>query len=304
MTLFIPTQPARPQFHAAQLAAPAGDSVDAAVTRAIRHLAEHWQAPPSLEELAETVAGMSPAHFQRRFKSLVGISPKRFAQQLTLTRAKDLLARRANLLDASLDLGLSGPSRLHDLFVSAEAMTPGEYKARGRSLEIRWGVHASPIGPAVLGMTERGLAFLGFGDERSGRASLERDWSAATLVRDDRTTAPVARSIFDRGKAAGQRDAPLPVLLRGTNFQLQVWRALLKIPRGSIATYGDVARTIDERGEGRSVRAVGMACGANRVAYVIPCHRVIQSTGALCGYAGGLDRKRALLALEQVPNGD
>lgn len=275
----------------------AGEPVDAAVTRAIRHLAERWQDPPSLEELAQTVAGMSPAHFQRRFKSLAGISPKRFAQQLTLTQAKHLLSRRRSLLDASLDVGLSGPSRLHDLFVSAEAMTPGEYKARGKDLVIRWGVHATPIGPAVLGMTERGLCFLGFGDEQSGLASLARDWSAATLVHDPRTTTPAARAIFDR---PGDRrpGIPLPVLLRGTNFQLQVWRALLRIPHGAIATYGDVARAIDEHGEGKSVRAVGMACGANRIAYVIPCHRVIQSTGALCGYAGGLDRKRALLALE------
>jgi AraC family transcriptional regulator of adaptative response/methylated-DNA-[protein]-cysteine methyltransferase len=282
---------------AIQAAPVAAHDIDAAVTRAIRHLAEHWQDPPSLEDLSQNVAGMSPGHFQRRFKALAGISPKRFAQQLTLTHAKHLLSRRTSLLEASLSLGLSGPSRLHDLFVSAEAMTPGEYKACGKDLVIRWGVHATPIGPAVLGMTGRGLCFLGFGDERSGLAGLERDWSAATLVHDPRATTPAARAIFERREGEWP-DAPLPVLLRGTNFQLQVWRALLRIPHGSIATYGDVARAIDERGEGKSVRAVGMACGANRIAYVIPCHRVIQSTGALCGYAGGLDRKRALLALE------
>jgi AraC family transcriptional regulator of adaptative response/methylated-DNA-[protein]-cysteine methyltransferase len=292
MTLLFPST-----NHRTREEVPTAGDIDAAVTRAIRHLAEHWQDPPSLEALAERVAGMSPGHFQRRFKALAGISPKRLVQQLRLTRAKDLLARRASLLEASLELGLSGPSRLHDLFVSAEAMTPGEYKARGKDLVIRWGVHATPIGPAVLGLTDRGLCFLGFGDGKTGLASLERDWSAATLVHDAGATRPIARRIFERA-GGGKSGSPLPVLLRGTNFQIQVWRALLKIPYGAIATYGDVAKAIDETGGGRSVRAVGMACGANRVAFVIPCHRVIQSTGALCGYAGGLDRKRALLALE------
>lgn len=253
---------------------------------------------------------MSPAHFQRRFKARAGISPKRFCQHLILTRAKDLLSRRVNLLDASLGAGLSGPSRLHDLFVAAEAMTPGEYKARGRSLVIRWGVSESPIGPALLAVTDRGLCWLGFSAQREDVAKLQRNWSEATLVHDQRAIDPIARAIFQAPPARparssgceARRNLPLPVLLRGTNFQLQVWRALLNIPHGAIATYGDVARSLEDQmpGAARAVRAVAAACGSNPVSYLIPCHRVIQSTGALCGFGWGLDKKRALLALEKA----
>lgn len=297
-----PEQPARSPSHSTH---------DDAVTRAIIHLARHWDAPPSLDELANQVAHMSPAHFQRRFRARAGISPKRFCQHLTLTRAKDLLARRVNLLDASLNAGLSGPSRLHDLFVAAEAMTPGEYKARGRSLVIRWGVCESPIGPALLAVTERGICWLGFAAQRQDIEKLGSNWSEATLLHDQRAVAPIARSIFTPattgparfgGQARSEDRLPLPVLLRGTNFQIQVWRALLRIPHGAIATYGDVARSLEDQmpGATRAVRAVAAACGTNPVSYVIPCHRVIQSTGALCGYGWGLDKKRALLALEQA----
>lgn len=274
-----------------------------AVTRAIIHLARHWDDPPSLEELAEKVARTSPAHFQRLFKSRVGISPKRFCQHLTLTRAKDLLARRTNLLDASLAAGLSGPSRLHDLFVSTEAMTPGEYKHRGRSLVIRWGTAGSAIGDALLAITDRGLCWLGFSADAGDIEKLHSNWSEATLIRDDEAVAPLAKRIFSAAGRESKARLPLPlsVLLRGTNFQIQVWRALLRIPWGSIATYGDVARSIESEvpGATRAVRGVAAACGTNPVSYVIPCHRVIQSTGALCGYGWGLDKKRALLALER-----
>ena len=284
---------------------------DDAIAHALRRLAAEWQAPPTLEALAAG-AGLSAAHFQRLFKARVGISPKRFAQHLSLTHAKALLARRrASLLDAALDSGLSGPSRLHDLFVAAEAMTPGEYKSAGRDLVIRWGVHASPLGPALLATTDRGLCWLSFGDEREGFAELADDWRAATLVRDDDATRGTAAAIFARpaarNDAAGARvgpgsaraaGGPITVLLRGTNFQMQVWRALLRIQPGAVTTYGDLAASLAPDGSPRAVRAVAAACGANRVSYLIPCHRVIQSTGALCGYRWGLAHKRALLALE------
>ena len=290
---------ARPQVTRARSISPDQERADP-VTRAIIHLARHWESPPSLEELAEQIAHASPAHFQRLFKARVGISPKRFCQHLTLTRAKDLLTRRANLLSASLATGLSGPSRLHDLFISAEAMTPGEYKERGKSLTIRWGVADSPIGPALLATTERGICWIGFSAEAADIEKLQRNWAQAALVRDDRAIGPLARRIFAAHASAHSKPTPLPVLLRGTNFQIQVWRALLRIPWGSIATYGDVASSLehDTPGATRAVRAVAAACGTNPVSYVIPCHRVIQSTGALCGYGWGLDKKRALLALE------
>ena len=272
----------------------AGESLVAA---AIHDLARRWQDPPALEELAET-ARLSPAHFQRLFRARVGISPKRFAQHLALTRAKALLARRRSLLEASLGAGLSGPSRLHDLFLAAEAMTPGEYKAAGRALAIRWGIHLSPLGPAVLGITHRGICWLSLGDEEAGIAELHEDWSAATLMRDDAAIAPIARAILSPRPAPRSACGPITVLLRGTNFQMQVWRALLRVQPGAVATYGDVARAIDPEQSASAVRAVAAACGANRVSYLIPCHRVIQSTGALCGYRWGLDHKRTLLALE------
>ena len=289
----------RPATTRATSLSPRDEAADA-VTRAVIHLARNWESRPSLDELAEKVAHTSAAHFQRLFKARVGISPKRFCQHLALTRAKDLLARRVNLLDASLFAGLSGPSRLHDLFISAEAMTPGEYKQRGRSLAIRWGTADSPIGRALLAMTDRGLCWLGFSAQAADVEKLQRNWSEATMIRDDRAITPVARRIFTAHGPARSKPTPLPVLLRGTNFQIQVWRALLRIPHGSIATYGDVARSLEGQTPGatRAVRAVAAACGTNPVSYVIPCHRVIQSTGALCGYGWGLDKKRALLALE------
>jgi AraC family transcriptional regulator of adaptative response/methylated-DNA-[protein]-cysteine methyltransferase len=287
-----------PQKAALQPAA--GKAADDVVTRAILYLAEHWDAAPSLDDLAHRVGGVSPAHLQRLFKARVGISPKRFCQHLTLTRAKDLLARRINLLDASLRAGLSGPSRLHDLFVAAEGMTPGEYKTRGRSLVIRWGICPSPIGPALLALTHRGICWLGLSATPADVQRLQKSWSAATMVHDESAVQPVAQRVFYPTSARHATHAPLPVLLRGTNFQLQVWRALLRIPYGAIATYGDVARALEPEapGAGRAVRAVAAACGSNPVSYLIPCHRVIQSTGALCGYGWGLNKKRALLALE------
>lgn len=272
-----------------------------AIARAVLHLAQRWQSPPSLQELAQDVAGMSPAHFQRLFKARVGISPKRFCQQLTLTHAKDLLTRRVNLLDASLSSGLSGPGRLHDLFVSGEAMTPGEYKQHGRALVIHWGVCESPIGASLIAITDRGVCWLGFSAGDADIQKLKRNWSEARLIRDDARIAGVGRRVF-YPRPRGGVSAPLPVLLRGTNFQIQVWRALLRIPNGAIATYGDVAGSLERQtpGAARPVRAVAAACGTNPVSYIIPCHRVIQSTGALCGYGWGLDKKRALLALENT----
>ena len=263
-----------------------------AVAEAIARLAEQWENPPPLDELARR-AGMSPPHFQRVFKRFVGVSPKRFAQHLTLTRAQGLLARRATVLDAALDSGLSGPGRLHDLTVRCLAMTPAECRDRGRGLTIRVATIATPIGPALVGVAPRGLCWLGFGDAGEQRRQLRETWSNATLANDSDAANGIERQLAAASsKAANQ---PITVALAGTNFQMQVWRALLAIPPGRVATYGDLATSI---GRPAATRAVGAACGSNRVSWLIPCHRVIGSTGTLTGYRWGERHKRALLARE------
>ena len=263
------------------------------VAAAIRYLVAHYDEQPSLEEVA-AIAGLHPHHFQRIFKRWAGISPKRFAQYLTVEHAKDLLAADESVLGAALDVGLSGPGRLHDLFVACEAMTPGEYKAQGRDLVIRYGVHDSPFGKVAIGLTDRGICWLGFADDTADPASaLAAEWGEATLVRDDAAVARIASQLFDGGQGSG-KDLP-PLLLRGTNFQVKVWQALLRIPPGHVASYQQVADAI---GNPAAVRAVGSAVGNNPVAVIIPCHRVIRKSGAINDYRWGEPRKRALLAWE------
>ncbi|WP_245593592.1 bifunctional transcriptional activator/DNA repair enzyme AdaA [Azospirillum halopraeferens] len=279
-----------------------GDPVDArhhrAMAAAIRHVAERWTEQPTLEDLAG-LAGMSPFHFQRLFTRWVGISPKRFVQYLTLDGARRLLDDNRSLLDTALDVGLSGPSRLHDLFVACEGMTPGEYKALGDGLTIRWGLHDCPFGRALVGLTARGVCWLSFSDrDDAGDALAEftAAWPAARLVEDAAATAPVAARVFGPAAPAGAGE-PLRLLLRGTNFQIKVWEALLRIPEGAVASYEDVARAI---GQPTASRAVGAAVGRNPVCVLIPCHRVIQKSGIIHNYRYGVPRKRALLAWEQA----
>lgn len=264
----------------------------AAIARAIDFLVASYQDQPSLAQAA-AVAGLSPDHFQRVFSRLAGISPKRFIQYLTLGHAKAVLERSHSVLDAALDAGLSGPSRLHDLFITCEAMTPGEYKAGGAALVIRWGVHPSPFGPVLAAVTGRGLVWLGFVmDERAAAvAHLATSWSRATLIEDAAATRPAVERAF--GWSTPTR--PLALLLRGTNFQIKVWEALLRIPPGALVSYRDVATAI---GQPTAVRAVGGAVGANPITVLIPCHRVILGSGALHNYGWGPERKRALLAWE------
>jgi len=262
------------------------------VAAAIRYLVEHYAEQPSLEEVA-AIAGLHPHHFQRIFKRWAGISPKRFAQYLTVEHAKSLLADDESVLGTALDVGLSGPGRLHDLFVACEAMTPGEYKASGHDLVIRYGVHDSPLGRVVIGLTERGICWLGFVDATADPAAeLSVEWAAATLVRDDAAVAEIADQVFGGAKSPGHMP---PLLLRGTNFQVKVWQALLRIPPGRVASYQQVAEAI---GSPAAVRAVGSAVGHNPVAVIIPCHRVILKSGAIHNYRWGETRKRALLAWE------
>ncbi|HYC03294.1 MAG TPA: methylated-DNA--[protein]-cysteine S-methyltransferase [Azospirillaceae bacterium] len=268
----------------------------ALVARAIERLAADWQASPSLDDLAAE-AGMSPWHFQRVFKRWAGISPKRFAQFVTLGHARRLLEERQGLLETALDVGLSGPSRLHDLFVSCEAMTPGEYKDQGRDLEIRFGFHDTPLGRALMAATPRGVCWLSFVGPQEAYGEdvnfeeFRREWPLARLVEDAAATERAAAAAFRLDEKAG----PLTVNVKGTNFQIKVWQALLRIPHGSVATYEDVARSI---GHPTSMRAVGNAVGANPISLIIPCHRVIRKTGVLDNYRWGPARKRALLAWE------
>lgn len=267
-----------------------------AMAAAIRHLVARWQEQPTLEELA-AVAGISPFHFQRLFSRWAGISPKRFVQFLTLDNARRLLAENHSVLDVALEVGLSGPSRLHDLFVACEAMTPGEYKALGGGLTIRWGLHDTAFGLSLVGLTDRGVCWLTFAEEPDGRdalAEMAAAWPAARLVEDADATRPVAARTFRQHP--GPAVEPLRLLMKGTNFQVKVWEALMRIPPGVVVSYEDVARSV---GQPTALRAVGAAVGRNPVCVLIPCHRVIQKSGIIHNYRYGVPRKRALLAWEQ-----
>ena len=270
----------------------------ARIEKALAFIEQNIEQRPGLAEAARS-AGLSEFHFQRIFSRMVGISPKRYEQYLTKEAAKQLLQRSASLLDASYDAGLSGPGRLHDLFVSCEAVTPGEYKSGGEGLEIRYGYHSTPFGECLIAVTGRGVCALSFVPPRGralARESLAKEWRNARIAEDTAGTKRMVQRIFS-GSGLGERAAegPLPLLLRGTNFQLKVWEALLAIPAGSVTTYEAIARRIGSQG---SARAVGTAVGRNPIAYLIPCHRVIRGTGELGGYRWGAGRKRLILACE------
>lgn len=269
----------------------------AGITAAIDYLAGHYEDQPSLDDMA-SAAGMSAHHFQRTFKSWTGVSPKRFLQFVTLGHAKRLLDQRASVLDAALEAGLSGPGRLHDLFVTCEAVTPGEYKSRGRGLEIRYGLHDGPFGRALFGVTERGICWLSFvqnGDDRGAVLDFAAEWPASELIEDGAATATAAARAFRF--AMGEGNAPIRMLVFGTNFQIKVWEALLRIPRGGIVSYQGLARKMGSPG---ASRAVGRALGANPISLLIPCHRVILKSGVVHNYRWGVVRKRAILAIEQA----
>jgi AraC family transcriptional regulator of adaptative response/methylated-DNA-[protein]-cysteine methyltransferase len=291
----------------------------ARIARAIEYLSENYASQPSLEEAAR-VACLSPFHFQREFSELAGISPKSFVAALTLEEAKTRLGKGARVLDAALDAGLSGPSRLHDLCLKIEAMTPGEYAKGGAGLAIAYGFYASLFGLALVMATERGLCGLAFGDDEEAMlADMRSRWPKAHFVQDDGTTSAYAAQIFptpdsppptwgrgpisDSGAVAGpsvrgggpRKNNALPIELFGTPWQIKVWQALLAIPEGSVTTYRAVAETVCTA---RASRAVGAAVGRNPISLLIPCHRVLASSGALTGYHWGVTRKRAMLAFE------
>ena len=276
----------------------AGDEAHAdyeTVRRTIEKISLDYRDQPSLDDLA-TAVGQTPGGLQKLFTRWAGLSPKAFLQAVTLDHARRLLDGGMPLLEASLELGMSGPGRLHDLFVTHEAMSPGDYKSRGEGLTIRHGFHVSPFGIALVMVTDRGLAGLAFcdpGEERAAFADMAGRWPGATYVEDIAATAPYAARVFD--PARWRRDEPLRVVLIGTDFQVRVWEALLAIPMGRACTYSAIAERI---GKPSASRAVGAAVGANPVSFVVPCHRALGKSGALTGYHWGLTRKRAILGWE------
>ncbi len=264
------------------------------IEQAIQYIETNVKRQPELEEIASAV-GLSEYHFQRLFTRWAGISPKRFMQFLTKEQAKQILDRSENLLEATHQTGLSSLGRLHDLFVSTEAMTPGEYKSRGAGVTIHYGIHPTPFGKCLIATTERGICHLGFVDGSEGKAidGLVEHWNHASMTEDYQSTAPLVNRIFLNAAT----DAPLKLHLRGTNFQIKVWEALLTIPTGALTTYEHIAANI---GNPRAVRAVGSAVGDNPIAYLIPCHRVIRKSGEFGNYLYGTARKKAILARELV----
>lgn len=264
------------------------------VAKVIAYVDAHRAEQPRLSVLAR-VAGLSEFHFHRLFSRWAGTTPKSFLKFVTNAAAKELLLTR-DLLGASYEAGLSGPGRLHDLLVTVEGVTPGQYKARGEGVRILWGFQETPFGSALVGVTARGLCHLVFVDGRRGKTAALRElvkrWPRADLREDRAATAAAAAKAFARVKKGKIR-----VLLSGTPFQLKVWEALLRIPPGRAATYAQVARAV---GSPRAARAVGTAVGRNWLAYLIPCHRVLRGTGAFGGYRWGVGRKRAILAWEKA----
>ncbi|HJQ13742.1 MAG TPA: methylated-DNA--[protein]-cysteine S-methyltransferase [Anaerolineales bacterium] len=271
------------------------------IEQAILYLERYYKEQPELGEVAANI-GLSEYHFQRLFTRWAGVSPKRFIQFLTKEGAKSLLDQSENLLDTTHQVGLSSLGRLHDLFVTAEAMTPGEYKSRGAGVTIRYGIHPTPFGKCLIATTERGICHLSFvqtseavpqTSEGDAIDHLVADWKQAKLIEDHKSTVHLIEPIFDLRYS--RRGKPLNVHLRGTNFQLKVWEALLHIPAGEVTTYAGIASRI---GNPNATRAVGTAVGHNPIAVLIPCHRVIRKVGEFGNYRYGALRKKALLARE------
>ena len=285
--------PDRVQFDMGPLATAAADYD--VVRRAIAHIRGHWRAQPEIEEIAEA-AGVTTTELHHLFRRWAGLTPKAFLQALTLDKARQLLRDSASVLDAAYEVGLSGPGRLHDLFVTHEAMSPGEWKSGGEGLTVFYGLHPCPFGTALVMASERGLCGLAFADagkEKAALADMRKRWPKAKYVGDIARTAVIANRIFDQ--SLWRPDRPLRVVLIGTDFEVRVWETLLRIPMGRAATYSDVACKL---GAPKAARAVGAAVGKNPIAFVVPCHRVIGKSGELTGYHWGITRKRAMLGWE------
>ena len=279
--------------HAKPLCDPAADYD--IVRRAIAHIRENWRQQPAIETIADA-AGVTPTELHHLFRRWAGLTPKAFLQALTIDHARALLRDSASVLDAAYEVGLSGPARLHDLFVSHEAMSPGEWKTGAEGLRMYYGFHPSPFGTSLVIATDRGLAGLAFADpgqEGAALADMQRRWPAATYVEDGLRTAALAQRMFD--PVLWRADRPLNVVLIGTDFEVRVWQTLVRIPMGKAMTYSGIARHI---GKPTAARAVGAAVGKNPISFVVPCHRVLGKGGDLTGYHWGITRKRAMLGWE------
>ncbi|MBV8825905.1 MAG: methylated-DNA--[protein]-cysteine S-methyltransferase [Hyphomicrobiales bacterium] len=267
----------------------------AVVRRAIAFISENWRAQPEIDEIAVAV-GTTTADLHHVFRRWAGLTPKAFLQAITLDNARRLLRSSASVLDAAYEVGLSGPGRLHDLFVTHEAMSPGEWKSGGEGLSVAYGFHPSPFGNALVMTTERGLAGLAFadpGEEDAALADMRGRWAKARYAEDKERTGAIARRIFD--PTLWRPERPLRVVLIGTDFEVRVWETLLGIPMGRATTYSDIAAKL---GKPTASRAVGAAVGKNPVSFVVPCHRVMGKSGDLTGYHWGITRKRAMLGWE------
>ncbi|MBU2513323.1 bifunctional helix-turn-helix domain-containing protein/methylated-DNA--[protein]-cysteine S-methyltransferase [bacterium] len=266
------------------------------IEKALQFLEDNFKEQPTLFEIAESVH-LSEFHFQKLFGRWVGISPKRFLQYLTKEHAKKLLQQSKSLLDVTYDSGLSSPGRLHDLFVNCEAITPGEYKEKGKGMTIQFGFHLSPFGEFLLAISERGICNLSFVKASKAIMTdwLQTQWPLANLVKSEAETRHYVAKIF--GSSPGQNPSPIHLFIKGTNFQLKVWEALLAVPFGLVVTYEDIARNI---GSPKAVRAVGTAIGKNPIPFIIPCHRVIRKMGDFGNYGEGPIRKKVILGWESV----
>jgi AraC family transcriptional regulator of adaptative response/methylated-DNA-[protein]-cysteine methyltransferase len=265
------------------------------VRRAIAYISENWRAQPDIEAIA-FAAGVPSADLHHLFRRWAGLTPKAFLQAITLDHARRLLRDSASVLDATYEVGLSGPGRLHDLFVTHEAMSPGEWKTGAAGMSLTFGFHPSPFGTAIVIASDRGLVGLAFadaGDEQSALADMKRRWPNATYVEDHARTAALARRVFDTN--LWRADQPLRVVLIGTDFEVRVWQTLLRIPMGKATTYSSIAADLDRP---KASRAVGAAVGKNPMSFVVPCHRVLGKSGALTGYHWGITRKQAMLGWE------
>ena len=278
------------------------------VRRALEYIAANWQDQPSLAAVSAHV-DMPDLKLHELFRRWAGLTPKGFLQAVTIDHARGLL-RQTSVLETALDLGLSGPGRLHDLFVQHEALSPGEWKAKGAGLTFSYGFHPSPFGEAIVVCNMRGLAAMGWVDEKAGNgraqeagkhhggragalADMVRRWPLAAFVQDQEATAPYVGRSFD--PEMWQEGRPLRVILIGSDFEIKVWEALLNVPVGGATTYSDIATTI---GNPKAARAVGAAVGRNPLSFVVPCHRVLGKSGALTGYHWGIIRKQAILGWE------
>ncbi len=267
------------------------------IEKAIQFIEQNARHQPGLNEIAASI-NLSPYHFQRMFTRWAGLTPKRYLQIITLVHAKQLLSESKPVLHIADELGLSSSSRLHDHFVQLEAVTPGQYKQAGQGLQIRFGIQETPFGTCFLAITNRGICKLSFldGDTsfQESLTELHRLWPNAQIQEDPVQTAKIAHEIFDRNT---DPDRPVSLLVRGTNFQIMVWKALLEIPPATLQSYLDIATSV---GNPSSVRAVGSAIGANPIAFLIPCHRVIRQNGEIGGYRWGNTRKHAIHAWESA----